>query len=136
MNIKRKIAVLILSVIYVLSSATATEFFKLPVLIKHYLDHRKENPTITAGTFLAQHYYYEKGTDKDAEEDNRLPFKSAENTSPVTLVSLTPPAFTELQYNPNKNIKRIFGIYKKQYHPSQYLNNIWQPPRSCVAFTV
>ena len=135
MNLKRKAAAFILSAIYVISSATALEFFKLPVLISHYYDHREENRTVTVSIFLVQHYYYEDGTDKDMEEDNKLPFKSAENTSLVSFVSLTPPVLTASVHNTHKDIRRVFGIYKDQFLPSQYLNNIWQPPRPGIAFT-
>jgi len=133
---KRKIAAIILSAIYIFSSSTASEFFKLPKLINHYYDHRDENSSVTLSMFLVQHYYYEDGTDKDVEEDNKLPFKSAENANAPSLVSLTPPPLVACASNPNKEISRDFGVYKKLFLPSRYLKNIWQPPRPRIAFTV
>lgn len=90
---------------------------------------------MTLSTFLIQHYYYEDGTDKDVEEDNKLPFKSLENANSVPFISLAPP---NLQVNLTRtkgDIINLFGIYTNRSLPVQYLSAIWQPPRYCYSVT-
>ncbi|MFM6924393.1 MAG: hypothetical protein ACKOU7_02750 [Ferruginibacter sp.] len=135
MKIKSRSAAFILSVIYLLSSAAAPEFFKLPVLAGHYYNHREENRSLNLVSFLIQHYYYEHGRDKDAEEDNKLPFKSAENTSTASFVSLVPPPLTATIHATHLEIKRALGIYPDPHLPSQYLKSIWQPPRLHIPYS-
>lgn len=111
------------------------ELFKLPLLISHYYDHREENKDMTLPAFLVQHYFYEDGTDKDVEEDNKLPFKSLENAASVSFISLSPPDLPECTANRKEKIKKIFGLYTNPFLPFQYLNSIWQPPRHCCSVT-
>lgn len=135
MNLIRKIAAFIFLSVYLFTATATMELFKLPALVSHYYDHRDENKFITISTFLIQHYFYEDGTDKDAEEDNKLPFKSLENANSVSLISLSPPNLLEYVHNTKEEINNLFGIYTNQFLPSQYLSAIWQPPRYCYSVT-
>jgi hypothetical protein len=134
-NINRKISAFIFSAVYLFSSVTISELFKLPVLISHYCQYRDADRSATLGKFLIQHYFYETGTDKDAIEDNKLPFKSIESINTVSLVSLTPPVLAVIPVYNNMPISISFGIYKNPYLLSRYVKNIWQPPRHCASFT-
>lgn len=82
-----------------------------------------------------QHYYYEDGTDKDAEEDNKLPFKSLENAASVSFISLAPPNLPECTTDTKEEVRNLSGIYTNRFRPIQYLNSIWQPPRNCYSVT-
>ncbi|MBK8521114.1 MAG: hypothetical protein WAT20_08370 [Ferruginibacter sp.] len=136
MSLIRKIAAFILLSVYLFTATAITELFKLPVLISHYYGHREENKSMNLSSFLIQHYYYEDGTDKDVEEDNKLPFKSPENAGSVTFISLSPPNVQYCITDTNEGIKKIFGMYTPPFLPSQYLNTIWQPPRYGYAVSV
>lgn len=126
-----KITASLLLAIYLFSATATRELLKLPVLAEHYYDHRKENKNIGFVAFLIMHYYTEDGTDKDAEEDNQLPFKSAEHAATVSFISLTPPLSIEIVPNPESENNNSFGIRNDLFLPSQYLAAIWQPPRHC-----
>lgn len=129
MALKKAIAILFLS-IYLLSTTELSQLLKLPALIEHFAEHKKENSQITLWSFLNIHYAHGIVHDKDYDKDMKLPFKEQINTVafapvyfPSALSDLTVPLFT------------LFN--KKQFFPkdiqiiSSYLDSIWQPPKSC-----
>jgi hypothetical protein len=132
-NLNSKISAFIFSAVYLFSSVTVSELFKLPVLISHYSQYREDDRSATLGKFLMQHYFYETGTDQDANEDNQLPFKSIESINTVSLVSLTPPVLAVMPVYNNMPISISFGLYKNPYLLCRYVKNIWQPPRPNAA---
>ncbi len=99
--------------------------------MEHYYDHQQENSTTSILAFLTMHYYSEDGTDKDAKEDNQLPFKSLSSATTVSFISLMPPALTVTILKPGRAVNPSLGIYKELFFSSQYLVAIWQPPRNC-----
>lgn len=126
----KKLSACFLLALYLFSATAMAELMKIPVLVEHYYDHRQENKNIELIAFLAQHYYTEDGTDMDADEDSRLPFKSAAYPATV-FFSLTPPLFIEVETNPESNSTNPFGLHDEFFISSQYLAAIWQPPRYC-----
>ncbi len=125
----KKIAALFLIVIYSLSATSSKELLKLPLLAEHYADHRTEGKNTGFFKFLVLHYVVEDGTDSDADEDSRLPFKSAEHAV-ASFVSVAPTAFVVLNKPVTENSNE-FADYHDLFLPSQYLASIWQPPRHC-----
>ncbi len=131
MNLFNKITALLLLAIYLLSATATKELLRIPLLAEHYYDHKQENNNTGLIAFLAMHYYSEDGTDKDAKEDNQLPFKSVEYAATFYFISLTPPSFTEHLAKPETETDIYFAILSDLFLPSQYLASIWQPPRIC-----
>lgn len=107
-----------------------SELLKLPQLVEHFYDHKSENKSTNLASFLVMHYYQENGTDKDANEDSQLPFKSIGIASTVSFISVAPPQFTVTLIQPPVEGTATFGRYKALFLPSQYLAAIWQPPRN------
>ncbi len=99
-------------------------------MVEHFYDHKNENSHIGLGFFLAMHYFIEDGTDKDANEDNRLPFKSTGTIATISFMSLTPPRSIEIIAKPAMQNNSSFGIDHDSFLCSQYLAAIWQPPRT------
>lgn len=126
----KKLSALFLLALYLFSATALAELMKMPVLVEHYYDHREENKNTGLIAFLIQHYNMEDGTDRDADEDSRLPFKSAAYPATV-FFSLTPPLFIEVESNPESNINNSFGLHDEFFISSQFLAAIWQPPRHC-----
>lgn len=125
----KKAAAFFLIVIYALSATASKELLKLPLLAEHYADHRSEGANISFIKFLVLHYIVEDGTDSDADEDSRLPFKSAEHAV-ASFVSVAPTSFVVLE-KPECKGNKEFADYRDLFLSSQYLSSIWQPPRSC-----
>ena len=128
MKLIKRIPALILLVVYLFSATTSREFLKLPVLVEHYFDHMEENKSIAFVRYLIQHYYAEDGTDQDAAEDKRLPFKSPENNT-LSFVSLKPPCLFISADKDEMYFNKSFRIQDDRLRTSRYPDAIWQPPR-------
>ncbi len=113
-----------------LSSFAGRELCKLPVLAKHYVDHKQHDQSIGMLQYLFLHYYEEDGNDPDAAEDNQLPFKSTD-TVPLSFISIVPPAFINLAAS-TCLIQLILLVKRNSFFlPAAFLTKIWQPPRHC-----
>lgn len=56
------------------------ELAKLPMLVSHYIEHKKQHPADTAFDFLYKHYVLNQKAEsaKDKSSDAQLPFKSSQ----------------------------------------------------------
>jgi len=106
-----KIAATFLLIIYLVSATATDEFLKIPLLVSHYYDHKVENKEINLLSFLISHYINEDGTDKDASEDKKLPFKSTEHFASFSFISLIPPSIIEVD-KPERECNSGFDIYQ------------------------
>lgn len=129
-GVKKIIAVLLLSA-YLLPVTAVTELLKLPQLVEHYYDHKAEGNNTGFTAYLIQHYLKEDGTDKDAAEDSRLPFKTGEQLLSVMVISVDPPQSFSISPVALPVVKKMYKICNDDFISSQYLNAIWQPPRIC-----
>jgi hypothetical protein len=131
LKILRKITAIFLLTIYLLSATDIRELAKLPMLANHYSAYKSINKNAGLFSFLVMHYYTEDGTDNDAAQDRQLPFKSAENTTNLCFVSVTPPAVFTAVGALIRADQKMFSFPNGAMLPSQYLSSIWQPPRYC-----
>jgi hypothetical protein len=129
-GIKKIITVLLLSA-YLLPATAVTELLKLPQLVEHFYDHKEEGSKTSFIAYLVQHYIKEDGTDKDAAEDSRLPFKTGEQLLSVMVISVDPPQSFSITPVALPVVKKMYTISNDDFISSQYLNAIWQPPRIC-----
>jgi len=125
----RRLAAIFLLTSYLLSATELYEFVKLPMLVKHYLEHKEENKNMSLLEFLSIHYAQETVVDSDYAEDMKLPFKSCDHATlmnvPVVLnqhENLIVIKFSE--YNQGKS-----PVIPSFWHDDAYLSAIWQPPR-------
>jgi hypothetical protein len=114
---------------YLLSATAIHEVIKLPRLVEHYFDHSREDTRVGLIQYLTLHYGIEDGTDDDAAEDNKLPFKSSEYFSSISFVSVKPPVIGQSMRLSEIVNAHNFLIRNESYLPSPYLDSIWQPPR-------
>jgi hypothetical protein len=126
----RKVTAIILLAVYMPAMAGICELLKLPLLAEHYFDHNEDGKHTGFAAYLMQHYITEDGTDNDAAEDSRLPFKSAVNAAGISFIATGPPAQQKLE-KPLMLITSAKRIPKETSLLSQYINAIWQPPRYC-----
>lgn len=126
----QKIATLLMLVVYLSATAGMRELLKLPMLAEHYFDHKEERRETNLLSFLMKHYTQEDGTDADADEDSRLPFKAPVHPAGFAFVSLTAPACITLQ-SPVSTITDKHPLPLNTDLYSNYFAAIWQPPRSC-----
>lgn len=103
----------------------------MPMIFKHFVEHRQVQKDISFLKFLDMHYMHGSPKDKDYSKDMQLPFKSsgdfiyvlASEFVPLNeYISITAPVVLV----PEKKI----DIDQNDLLPS-YLASIWQPPKSC-----
>jgi hypothetical protein len=125
--VKKIIAVLLL-LIYLVSTTEAYQLLKIPLLIGHYREHKKQYPEITVAAFLKMHYDHPQ-KDADYETDQKLPF--------VKHVVCFAPLFTaqaSVCCDLSGQVFRtapITCVYPDIFYKSQVHNAVWQPPRHC-----
>lgn len=111
------------------SATELNQLLKTPILIQHFITHKKENPKLSFVGFLEMHYFNGNPHDKDYNQDMRLPFKS-HNTC-VNLISLNSSFqntgdFLITLYP--KEVKLSFLLALD--YSSHFLKSFWQPPKN------
>ncbi len=70
---------------FLLSSTELHQFMKLPVLLKHFQVHKKQDKSLSLLDFLVLHYSQDHPIDNDDSDDNQLPFKNFEAINHVDI---------------------------------------------------
>ncbi|MBN8666217.1 MAG: hypothetical protein J0M30_01860 [Chitinophagales bacterium] len=119
---KRFVTILLLGLLISLQTPVG-QFFKIPLLIEHFLKHNEANGLSFMG-FLAEHYA-SGHMDADLDEDEQLPFKQIILFSiGFALVSpVIQSGFSVILLKPEKI------IFHKNYNPRRHLAGIFHPPR-------
>lgn len=119
----------ILIIVYLFSATEANQLLKLPLLFSHFVEHQKQDPSMSFGEFLYHHYAIDHADDGDTATDNKLPFKSHDHChSFVFPISI----FNTIQFSQIKTIiieKKNILFSSSSSIISAYLSSIWQPPR-------
>ena len=79
---RKWVSILFLSII-VLSHSELHQLLRIPVLIDHFKEHKKEDPSITFIQFIKLHYD-KIVVDDDYQRDQQLPFRDANCTTSVS----------------------------------------------------
>jgi hypothetical protein len=128
--LKNKISILLFAV-YLFTATNFLEFFKLPLLVEHFIEHKYLDKDLGVIDFMVIHYFSKLVIDEDYEKDAKLPFKS-DNTCTSCNISHV--------YNFQNNkieIQEIFHeisvntyfLLKDDFSISQNHQSIWQPPK-------
>lgn len=126
--VKNILIISILSV-YLISTTELHQLVKLPLLVEHFIQHKKQNEGLSLWGFLCMHYANEDDSTDD-NEDRKLPFKSHSECSSL-LVNVTPlPHLTEF-IKPVFTQKKEFLTYNENFLTSSHISSVWQPPKSC-----
>lgn len=128
MLLKKVTAILFLS-IYLFTSTQLKELLKLPLLIEHFIEHKQQDTGISFMEFLSMHYAHGNVKDADYEKDMRLPFKSAENPSGVSLSFYLLAPIVKQDFIIHFTEKQLQFPRYNFTASSAYLSAIWQPPR-------
>jgi len=117
--------------LYLASITEVHEVFKIPVLLVHFNEHRKENVDLSFLDFLRLHYANGDVKDADYDKDMKLPFKSHPELAFTASIIAVLPVFV------NQAVKITFGKEKKSFYHidslliSDFRTGIWQPPKFC-----
>lgn len=127
--IKRYIAVILLSSI-LMSQTELIQVMKFPLLVTHFLYHKKENAKISMLDFIKMHYFSKTVRDKDYQQDMRLPFKSAcfgQLLSSEKAIPENSYVFVFIAVLDIISVRRVYSVPLL----SRPVEGVWQPPRSC-----
>ena len=123
---RKGIAILAL-LVFLFSGTELHQLLKIPVLVQHLREHRRENPSITFFQFLKLHY--EKiVVDDDYQRDQQLPFRDMDCAITFNLVTETPPSIIVFEEEPPVE-QKVFHSKGIKAYSHQYLQDIFQPPR-------
>jgi hypothetical protein len=114
---------------YLWSATPFREVLKLPALmshLRHHINYHQESGLIS---FLIDHYAKENGTDEDAAEDRRLPFKSMDAIVNGTTLAVSPPASFQVIIQLLPVEKNSFEWMNDNWCGNAFTQSIWQPPK-------
>ncbi len=114
--------------VYLVSTTEACQLLKIPILVEHFIEHRKHDLHLTFWAFLKMHYDHPV-KDADYQKDQKLPFVTHSGT--LTLVFTLDNCFSlELE---KWTFPSLEGAppYKNVFYEKDILTAIWQPPRVC-----
>ena len=115
--------------IFCFDSLFGGEWLKLPVLLEHYYQHKKELQEISFIDFLSQHYGHADHTSTDHQHEGKLPFKSGLAIGLVHApMADVPQDFVLLHWYIQLEIKSTPFSTQSDYERS-LLRAIWQPPK-------
>jgi hypothetical protein len=125
---KKAIAILFLCV-HLLNTTPLGELCKLPILVEHYIEHKKADGDITVFEFLRMHYFNGDPKDADYDTDMKLPFKTINaHMDLLVVMEQHTPNFVLWQHNQIGSKNQKFPQTSSNFH-SNHLYAIWQPPR-------
>lgn len=123
----RRVVAILCFFVYVLGTTEMDQVLRLPLLVKHYLQHKAESPGITMYAFFKMHYIDPQPFDDDYQQDMQLPFKRIDvrcipqpSILPEIVASVIP---RTVFYVPH------YILYNEQHMPDWQLNGIFRPPQ-------
>jgi hypothetical protein len=127
----RKIVSILLLLVYLGCATQLKELIKLPILISHFVEHQKENHSISIFEFMRMHYANGDPHDEDYQEDMKLPFKTI--SAPISgfdfiVFNVTPLFLFEQTIIYFSSQKIILNTSMFQF---ELYDSVWQPPKSC-----
>lgn len=126
-RLKRATSILLL-LMYLFQSTELHQFMKLPDFVKHYQEHRAEDPAMSLFTFIDIHYGHGNVLDDDYQEDMKLPFKTCHSDFSSWQVVSNHPEYA-FHYIMLAQPTSGMPMYQENVELQSYLDAIWQPPR-------
>lgn len=112
------------------SATPVGELVKLPVLIEHLREHRRETPDMTLIGFFILHYFSGDVRDADYERDMQLPFKTVD-TSPLSLATVpSEPASLAQSLTPAPACRKCLPLPALLFSPTPYVAMPSEPPEA------
>lgn|GEM_PF-565326 len=127
----RRLSVFLLLTVFLSADPFFGEIWKIPTLLHHYFEHKKEDDSTTFLVFLGNHYKSDIGhrhSTHASRHHSRLPFHSLENHSFHS--DLVPPKQVCTVFRvPIIAFRPVKKPAEGQIYPNDCLVSIWQPPR-------
>lgn len=116
--------------VYLAAATPLHELCKLPALLDHFQEHRREDPTISVLGFIVLHYLSGSPRDADYARDMQLPFKTLEITPLGLAAAHHLPTSFELRAPAPAFCCRRLPVWALMQPPSPYLAMPPEPPEA------
>lgn len=119
-------------ILYLISTSAYLDVLKLPLLVEHFLDHKKSNTTLSFSDFLELHYSGETINHTHSAKKNpheELPFHQQTTTNLVVAQPILLDFFMKSHFQIAD--KKTITDKTNSFTDTLYLCSIWQPPRFC-----
>jgi hypothetical protein len=107
------------------------QLVKLPLLVEHFMEHKKAKTELTFWEFLCLHYTPSTDKDSDYAKDMKLPFKTHDGCTNATIAAFVPHNFSTEIHKPVTSQSNNFPLLDEAFRGSSFLSAIWQPPKTC-----
>ncbi|SFE02736.1 hypothetical protein [Flavobacterium phragmitis] len=122
----RKTIIYIFILLIASNSSFVQQFYKLPILIEHYQEHKKLQ-NVSFVDFLSMHYWGEDLNDNDDDRDMQLPFKVISNSSFHSVFILDDKDLFPVPFNPELPQLKI-PTYRSDLFSDPNLLSLFRPP--------
>ena len=124
---KKWVSVVLLA-LFLFSTTELYQLLKVPILVEHFMEHKKLNSEMTVEAFLKTHYD-NPVKDADYKTDRKLPFIIHSTLSLVFTLN------TDFSFEISGSDYKYFRIQNipsldENLYIKGYLHSIWQPPRA------
>ncbi len=126
----RKTALILLVAMYSLTLTEFHQLLKIPALVEHFVEHHREDPSLTLMSFLKMHYPGKYLVDDDYSKDQQLPFRSSD-CSATNAFFVVLPAIGEVEHPAYPEPRIDFLPEKENAYTFLDSRDIFQPPRAC-----
>ena len=126
-QMRKKLALLLIS-LHILGNTEAGQVFKLPQLLAHYAQHKKQDPSLGFIDFFTMHYGGDDGTHADDDQDQQLPCHNMHHITATVVYS--PMIKAEPQHDIYLWETRSYQAHLSGPVPEMLLPVKLQPPRS------
>ncbi len=126
---KRIFAILAFSV-YLFGATDAYQLLKLPLFVKHFVIHQKENAELSLAGFIKIHYLDPLVIDDDFDQDMQLPFKTHETDGCMISAISIPIQKIVFEVPPIIVSPIVYTIMEESPYFFLPMVNIFQPPRA------
>ena len=131
MPVKNCIVIFFIS-IYSFTTFQIDEYFKIPILVEHFNEHKIDNSKLSLLDFILDHYAHGEVFVKDYDKDMKLPFKSHNCACTSNLIVTF---LSHIQVFTFENTTSFLAYKKPNFgynfsFISNFHSSIWQPPKN------
>jgi len=129
----KRVLVIFLLTVYMISTTELSQLLKFPVLIEHYFQHKDKSPQLSVIDFLVLHYdnhLMGHPHDEDYAQSQRLPFIS--NTVLLFFCFVITPSyfFEATEIRDSWHLQKVLP-HDDFFVQKHFLSSICQPPKYC-----
>ena len=113
--------------ILLINQTSLNQFFKVPALVAHFIEHHGMDEKVGFIDFLSMHYWGTDLNDNDQDKDMKLPFKKVDEYSAFSIA--IPTVKTSLEKQHFYTLSRVPQVTRNFSISDPALSALFRPPR-------